>query len=151
MSKTRCPGQNTQFWGPEDIFDIACPECGRTVEFFKDDPKLTCPGCSKVVFNPRIDLGCALWCPQAAECIGPEKYKSLTDTAKSAQRRKEDMRALLATITPEDKEVRELFKKLYISNKDTKKLIDTDALKQVQSEDPDLFNRATDYFSKFKK
>jgi len=79
------------------------------------------------------------------------QYKSLTDTADSARKRKEDMRALLDTIKPEDKDVRDLFKKLYIANKDTRKLIDTDALKQLQGEDPGLFKRATEYFSKFGK
>jgi len=72
MSKQRprCPGQNMQYWKPEDIFDINCPYCGREVEFWKDEPVRTCIHCQRQVRNPRIDLGCAKWCKFAKECLG---------------------------------------------------------------------------------
>jgi len=34
MAKTMCPGQDTTFWKPGDIFEIPCVKCGFLVEFF---------------------------------------------------------------------------------------------------------------------
>ncbi len=73
----RCPGQDQRFWKPEDIFDVKCPDCGQTVEFFKDEPKLKCRKCGKVVINPKIDLGCAEWCQYAEQCLGVSVVKNL--------------------------------------------------------------------------
>ena len=66
----RCPGQDQRFWKPEDIFEINCTQCGKSVEFFKDEPKLKCPNCGNVVVNPKIDLGCAEWCQYSRQCTG---------------------------------------------------------------------------------
>ena len=66
----KCPGQDQRFWKPEDIFETKCPDCGGSVEFFKDEPRLKCRHCGKEVANPRIDLGCAEWCPYGAQCLG---------------------------------------------------------------------------------
>jgi late competence protein required for DNA uptake (superfamily II DNA/RNA helicase) len=66
----RCPGQDQRFWKPEDIFDVKCPCCGQTVEFFKDEPKLKCRKCGQTVVNPKLDLGCAEWCRYAEQCLG---------------------------------------------------------------------------------
>ncbi len=66
----RCPGQDQRFWKPEDIFEVKCPNCGKPVEFFKDEPQLKCHQCAHTVINPRIDLGCAEWCQYAAQCLG---------------------------------------------------------------------------------
>ena len=66
----RCPGQDLRFWTPNDIFDVMCFNCGAKIEFWKDEPSRICPGCSREVHNPRIDLGCAKWCRFAKECIG---------------------------------------------------------------------------------
>lgn len=65
----RCPGQDQRFWKPADIFDVNCPGCNKPVEFFKDEPKLKCRNCGQVVFNPKIDLGCAQWCQYAEQCL----------------------------------------------------------------------------------
>ncbi|MFH1614513.1 MAG: HD domain-containing protein [Planctomycetota bacterium] len=65
----RCPGQDQRFWKPVDIFDVNCPSCNKPVEFFKDEPKLKCRNCGQVVFNPKIDLGCAQWCQYAEQCL----------------------------------------------------------------------------------
>ena len=46
---SKCPGQNLRFWGAGDIFDLPCPQCGRAVEFFKDDSRRSCQGCGKVL------------------------------------------------------------------------------------------------------
>ncbi|HHH76726.1 MAG TPA: hypothetical protein ENL03_06855 [Phycisphaerae bacterium] len=66
----RCPGQDQRYWKPGDIFEWPCPCCGEKIEFWKDEPFLTCPSCKQQVSNPRIDLGCAAWCKHAKECLG---------------------------------------------------------------------------------
>ncbi|MCG3181906.1 MAG: hypothetical protein BIFFINMI_04346 [Phycisphaerae bacterium] len=68
METPRCPGQNLRFWKPEDIFEVACPACGRAIEFFKDDAFRPCT-CGVRVRNPRKDMGCAEWCKSANECL----------------------------------------------------------------------------------
>jgi len=73
----RCPGQDQRFWKPEDIFEVQCPGCGGTVEFFKDEPKLKCRKCKQMVINPKIDLGCAEWCQYAEQCLGVSIVKNL--------------------------------------------------------------------------
>lgn len=71
----RCPGQDQRFWKPEDIFEAACPQCGKAVEFFKDEPKLKCRNCGNAVVNPRVDLGCAEWCQYADQCLAVSDVK----------------------------------------------------------------------------
>ncbi|MFH1008335.1 MAG: hypothetical protein V1800_12680 [Candidatus Latescibacterota bacterium] len=71
---SKCPGQSTMFWRPEDIFEIPCPHCGHKVEFFKTDTKRPCPQCGDKVLNPRCDFACAGWCTSAEECLGPDLY-----------------------------------------------------------------------------
>jgi hypothetical protein len=66
----RCPGQDTRYWKPGDIFDVECPGCGTKVEFFKDEARRRCPACKQAVLNPRMDFGCASYCRYAAECLG---------------------------------------------------------------------------------
>ncbi len=66
----KCPGQDTQYWKPGDIFDAKCPECDRTVEFFKDDTSRKCPGCGHRFVNPSMDFGCAAYCQYAEQCLG---------------------------------------------------------------------------------
>jgi hypothetical protein len=73
----RCPGQDQRFWKPEDIFEVACPDCGRAVEFFRDEPVLKCRGCGRTVVNSRLDLGCAEWCQHAAQCLGASTLRNL--------------------------------------------------------------------------
>jgi len=73
----RCPGQDQRFWKPEDIFEVECSGCGRALEFFKDEPKLKCRGCGKIVVNPKIDLGCAEWCQYAEQCLGINSLSGL--------------------------------------------------------------------------
>ncbi len=69
MSGFRCPGQERSRWTPDSVFDVACPHCGKDVEFFKDEPSRPCPACHKRVPNPKIDLGCAEWCKFADKCV----------------------------------------------------------------------------------
>lgn len=74
----RCPGQDQRFWKPEDIFEVRCPGCGQSVEFFKDEPKLNCRKCGRMVVNPKIDRGCAEWCQYAQQCIGVSIEKDIS-------------------------------------------------------------------------
>ena len=53
----KCPGQDTQFWRPDDIFEVFCGQCGYSVEFFKTDISRICPGCGTIIRNPRQYLG----------------------------------------------------------------------------------------------
>jgi hypothetical protein len=61
-----------RYWTPKDIFDVPCVHCGTAIEFWKDEPNRTCPGCGGDVRNPRIDPGCAEWCKYAPECLGQD-------------------------------------------------------------------------------
>jgi len=72
----KCPGQDTMFWKPDDVFEIECPKCGFHVEFFKFDVKRKCR-CSHEMVNPKIDFGCAQWCSYGDRCIEglPEEMK----------------------------------------------------------------------------
>lgn len=70
MTTPICPGQNQQYWKPEDIFETPCPTCGTPIEFWKDDPVRPCPACKTNVHNIRISMGCAKWCKHSAECLG---------------------------------------------------------------------------------
>lgn len=70
MSKTVCPGQDTRFWRPGDIFEVECAGCGTAVEFWKDEGRRKCPKCGARVQNPKLSMGCAQWCEHAKECLG---------------------------------------------------------------------------------
>ncbi len=66
----QCPGQDNRYWSGEAVFEIACPHCGSMLEFFKDDSQRTCRQCGHRVLNPKIDFGCASYCPYAEQCMG---------------------------------------------------------------------------------
>lgn len=72
----KCPGQDQRFWKPDDIFEINCPDCSTSVEFWKDDPQVKCPSCKKMITNPRLDISCARWCKYAKECLGVSSVNS---------------------------------------------------------------------------
>ena len=76
----RCPGQDMRFWRPGDIFQIPCPKCGTTVEFFKDEVRRKCR-CGHEIVNPKMDFGCAQWCQYAEQCVG-----AISDEAKARQK-----------------------------------------------------------------
>ena len=81
----KCPGQDTRYWKPGDIFETSCPHCGRPVEFFKDESARRCRACGKMAVNPRMDFGCAAYCAHAADClgeIGPELAAKRDDLLK---------------------------------------------------------------------
>ena len=66
----RCPGQDMQYWKPGAIFESNCPQCGHSVEFFKDDTARKCGKCGHRFVNPQMDFGCAAYCPYAEQCLG---------------------------------------------------------------------------------
>ena len=77
----KCPGQDTRYWKFADIFEFMCAHCGRQIEFFKDDPKRTCPYCGRDTLNPKNDLSCAAWCKSARECLEQLKVRGDGDPA----------------------------------------------------------------------
>lgn len=82
----KCPGQDTRYWGPDAAFETACPSCGSSIEFFKDESTRTCKKCKRTLINPRLDFGCASYCPYAAQCLGelpPELLAQRKDLLKN--------------------------------------------------------------------
>ncbi len=69
MEQMKCPGQDTRYWKPDDIFVAECPKCGAEIEFFKDDARRRCAWCGHMFYNPKIELGCAEWCQYAEKCV----------------------------------------------------------------------------------
>jgi hypothetical protein len=66
----KCPGQDTRYWKPGDIFESPCPGCGGPLEFFKDEATRRCRKCGRVAPNPKMDFGCAAYCKYAQQCLG---------------------------------------------------------------------------------
>lgn len=144
----KCPGQDTQQWGFDAIYDVECPKCHQAIEFFRDEVKHRCKSCGEVVFNERMDLGCAKWCPSAASCVGPDNVKALELTEQRRNRR-EDLRQLLDLVPEGGERVKELFKVLYSEYPGEDRLFDTNRLYSVQERDPDLFEDATRIFRRY--
>ncbi len=69
MPISRCPGQDSRRWRSDDVFDVQCPDCAQTIEFWKDEPTRRCTNCGQKVLNPQLDLGCAKWCKFASDCL----------------------------------------------------------------------------------
>ncbi len=145
---SKCPGQDTQQWGHDAIYDVACPRCNRSIEFFKDVVKHRCKGCGEIVFNERMDLGCAKWCPSAASCVGPDNVKAL-ELNEQRKGRRENLLLLLAQVPEEQSRVRDLFKTLYSEYPGEDRLFDTNRLYTVQEQDPALFEAASQAFRAF--
>lgn len=74
----QCPGQDSRYWEEAAIFEVTCPKCGHSLEFFKDDSSRVCSGCGNRIMNPKMDFGCAAYCPYASQCLGslPDEMKS---------------------------------------------------------------------------
>lgn len=65
----KCPGQDTRYWKPEDIFETKCLKCETLVEFFRDDSSRKCPTCGHKFQNPKKNLACASWCEFGKQCL----------------------------------------------------------------------------------
>lgn len=97
----RCPGQNTLFWKPDDIYDVKCPSCGAPVEFWKDDSKRSCK-CGHRFLNPKRDLGCLEYCKYAEQCM-PDMFQG--ESLKALYRDRLLVAARIA-LKPEDSSLR---------------------------------------------
>jgi Zn ribbon nucleic-acid-binding protein len=95
MEQIKCPGQDTRFWKPDDIFTVECPKCGAEIEFFKDDTRRRCAWCGHLFYNPKIELGCAEWCQFADKCV-PELVKEKQAMQTFKERLRERALALAA-------------------------------------------------------
>jgi hypothetical protein len=84
MNKQLCPGQDTRFWRPGDIFEVVCGACGFEIEFFKDEASRRCPKCGVRVRNPKLAMGCAQWCEHAKECLGFDPKQALEESTGDA-------------------------------------------------------------------
>ncbi len=81
----KCPGQDMRYWKPGDIFEVDCPHCGKSIEFFKDEATRRCRNCKNLVVNPRMNFGCAAYCQYASQCLGelgPELLAKRNDLLK---------------------------------------------------------------------
>ena len=145
---SKCPGQDSQQWGFDAIYDVECPSCHAAIEFFKDEVKHRCRQCGEVVFNDRLDLGCARWCPSAEACLGGDLVKALELSAQQESRR-EDFKLLLESVPGDQAAVRDLFKALYSEYRGEDRLFDTNRLYTVKERDPDLFEGATSAYQSF--
>lgn len=74
----KCPGQDTRYWKPGAIFEAKCPNCGHSVEFFKDESTRKCKNCGHKFVNPKMDFGCAAYCKFAEQCLGDLPAELLT-------------------------------------------------------------------------
>jgi HD superfamily phosphodiesterase/DNA-directed RNA polymerase subunit RPC12/RpoP len=65
-----------QYWSSEAIYEVNCPNCGKSVEFYKDDTNRRCHHCGNRFVNPKMDFGCAAYCQYAEQCLGtlPEEF-----------------------------------------------------------------------------
>ena len=97
MEQMKCPGQDTRFWKPDDIFVAECPKCGAEIEFFKDDARRRCAWCGHMFYNAKIELGCAEWCQYAEKCV-----PDLVRAKKAAQNFKELLSEMVTAHLKED-------------------------------------------------
>ncbi len=74
----KCPGQDSRYWEGAAVFEVKCPKCRNVIEFFKDDSSRVCSKCGHRMLNPKIDFGCAAYCPHAEQCLGslPDELKA---------------------------------------------------------------------------
>jgi len=102
MADVKCPGQDTRYWKKGDIFDVRCPNCGKEVEFFKDEVRRSCR-CGHVIVNPKIDFACAEWCRYAEQCLGelPAELKAKKAEGKSEEKTKGKKASLRIRISQE--------------------------------------------------
>jgi hypothetical protein len=78
----KCPGQDRRYWKGDVAFELPCPQCGATVELFRDENAGRCPRCGHRFPNPGADFGCAQWCSLANECLGYAPQPQAAATAR---------------------------------------------------------------------
>ena len=50
----KCPRQDPNDFKPGDIFEIACPGCGESIELIGDEAQRKCPKCGEIVVNSKF-------------------------------------------------------------------------------------------------
>ena len=83
----KCPGK--QSTRQLDSVLVPCPDCGRLVEFFTDEPKRRCR-CGRALLREALPQ-CAEWCLAAAQCLG--ESIDLAELQKRVEQVKNDPRA----------------------------------------------------------
>jgi hypothetical protein len=83
----KCPGK--QSLRVLDSVVVPCPDCGRLVEFFTDEPKRRCR-CGRVLLREALPQ-CAEWCLAAAQCLG--QAIDIRELKKRVEQVKNDPRA----------------------------------------------------------
>lgn len=65
-----------KYWKKDAIFEVDCPNCKGSVEFYKDDTSRKCNACGHRFVNPKLDFGCASYCQFAEQCLGslPDEF-----------------------------------------------------------------------------
>ena len=76
MTPAKCPGQDPRFLKAQDIAEAPCPQCGRMVEFWPDEPVRKCSGCGRRLTNPENSMKCLAWCRYAAQCLAAIRAES---------------------------------------------------------------------------
>ena len=51
----KCPKEEQRGWTPGDYYDVDCPGCGQTMEFYKEEEKRKCSKCGQMVVNPKYN------------------------------------------------------------------------------------------------
>ena len=51
----KCPRQDPNNLKAGDIFEIDCPECGDSVELFRDETERKCQNCGQMVVNTMLE------------------------------------------------------------------------------------------------
>jgi len=64
-----CPG--AQRLRTPEIIEKICPECGREIELFSNEPHTKCE-CGFIAYNDT--QSCIKWCAHARACVGEEVY-----------------------------------------------------------------------------
>ncbi len=71
-----CAGSDTRNL---TAFDVVCPKCGASIEFFSDEGRRKCHVCGTEVTRDVVPA-CAAHCASALSCLGPERYKQLLES-----------------------------------------------------------------------
>jgi len=99
----KCPGRMT----PRNLDSVVvpCPECGRLVEFFTDEPKRRCR-CGKLLLREALPK-CADWCPAAAQCLGEaidlRELQQRLEKIKNDPRAKQCLQSIRERLAQKDK------------------------------------------------
>jgi len=156
-----CPGQNTAFLKDFKTNIVPCPRCGHEVEFFADERKVKCPRCKANIFrvNPQVikydngkltfsgtDKSCLDWC---GGCLNKKDYQDIEENNKRIEAKKEDLKRLIASISPEDEGIIDFFIEAFKKSINSPKLIDDRILDSLSENDPGLFVKVRNYYLDF--